>query len=327
VLALAGAAQAGWRRGGIGVRILGPPILLACLLFVAAGGASATGRRLEVVVTNDDGVSAPGIDALVEALAANPRLDVRVVAPALNSSGTGENRTTTQIGVSSGTTASGFPATVVDGFPGDAALFGVLQSPSGDPPDLVVSGINFGQNLSAEVLPLSGTVGAASWAARHGVPAFAVSAGLGLAPNYAEAARFTADLVELFRRSHGFRRKMREADAPFRGLVLNVNVPTCLAGSVRGVRVVPVGRLTVFTGYTLLSEAGGLQTWAPTVASSDFFTSDCTSTVRKVASDVEAFTNGFVTVSPLDPERNASGRRVKDFAFVARLFWEARPHR
>lgn len=102
--------------------------------------------------------------------------------------------------------------------------------------------------------------------------------------------------------------------------MLNINVPTCLAGSVRGVRVVPVGRLTVFTGYTLLAEAGGVQSWAPTIASSDFFISDCTSRIRKVASDVEAFTNGFIAVTPLDPERNASGRRVKDFAFVAAPF-------
>src|SRR5690606_17756374 len=99
----------------------------------------------------------------------------------------------------------------------------------------IVSGINNGQNLSAEVIPLSGTVGAASFAARHGIPAIAISAGLGASPNFADAATYTANLVELIRTKPGFRKKMFEKDAPFRGLILNVNFPTCSTGSVRGV--------------------------------------------------------------------------------------------
>lgn len=293
-------------------------VLIAGLLLIVAAPVSA--KPLKVLVTNDDGVAAPGIDVLVDTLAANANLALTVVAPANNSSGTGENTTLTQIGVSAGTTASGFPATVVDGFPADAALFGVLQQMRSDPPDLVVSGINAGQNLSAEIIPLSGTVGAASWAARQGFPAFAVSAGLGGSPNYAQAAQFTANLVEAFRVRRGFRRKMHEQAPPFRGLVLNINVPTCRSGSVRGARVVPVGRLGVFTGYTLLSDVGGLQTWQTGISIGDFFAADCNSTRVKVSSDLEGFNNGFATVTPLDPERNSTGRRLKGFGFVTRLF-------
>lgn len=117
----------------------------AFVLWATVAGA----QPMRVLVTNDDGFNAPGIDALVTALTANANLEVIVVAPAVNSSGTGENRTTTSIGVFAGTTASGFPATVVDGFPADAALFGILQLLQADPPALVVSGINAGQNLSA----------------------------------------------------------------------------------------------------------------------------------------------------------------------------------
>ena len=285
-------------------------VLFAAILFVA--GAPASAQPLKVLVTNDDGVAAPGIDVLVRTLAANAHLALTVVAPADNSSGTGE-RTTSQIGVFAGTTASGFP--------GDAALFGVLQQMRSDPPDLVVSGVNDGQNLSAEIIPLSGTIGAATWAARHGIPAFAVSAGLSASPNFAQAAQFTADLVELFRVRKAFRRKMHEEAAPFRGLVLNINFPTCSTGSVRGVRVVPVGRVNVSTGYTLLSDVGGLQTWRMTLSSGgDFFTADCTSTVEEVSSDLEAFDNGFATVTPLDPERNTTGRKLRDFQFVGKLF-------
>lgn len=289
-------------------------------LMLAIAGAPAAAQPLRVLITNDDGVAAPGIDALVTALAANPNLDVTVIAPAANSSGTGENRNLASIGVFAGTTASGYPATVVDGFPGDTTLFGILQAMQADPPDLVVSGINQGQNLSAEIIPLSGTVGAASWAARLGVPAFAVSAGLGASPNYAQAATYTATLVETFRKKKGFRKKMREKDPPFRGLILNINVPTCATGSVRGVRVVPLGRTQVFSGYTLQSDIGGVQTWAPSIVNSNPFTTDCTSTVSTVATDIEAFNHGFVAVTPLDAERNVSGHKLREFKFVTRLF-------
>lgn len=298
-------------------------IPFAGLLLLA--GAPATAQSLKVLVTNDDGVAAPGIDVLVDALAANAQLALTVVAPAEDSSGSGENRTTTEIGVSAGTTASGFPATVVDGYPGDAALFGVLQRMQDDPPDLVVSGINLGQNLTAEIIPLSGTVGAATWAARHGIPAFAVSAGLSSEPNYAQAAQFTAELVERFRVKKSFRKKMREQHAPDRALVLNINFPSCIAGSVRGVRVVPVGRLSVFTGYTLLSDTDGLEIWQPTIANGNFLASDCTSTVNEVSSDLDGFSHGFATLTPLDPERSTTGRRLRDFKFVTRLFRVKKP--
>jgi len=294
--------------------------LVCAGLLAAVIAAPASAQTLKVLVTNDDGLSAPGIDVLVNALAANTNLDLTVIAPANNSSGTGENRTTTQIGVVAGTTASGFPALAVNGYPGDTTLFGILQEMQGDPPDLVVSGVNNGQNLSAEIIPLSGTVGAATWAARLGVPAFAVSAGLGASPNYAQAASYTADLVEFFRVKKGFRNKMREKDPPFRGLVLNINFPTCSAGSVRGVKVVPVGRGQAFTGYALLSSMGGVETWQPTIVAGNPLTADCTSTVEEVGTDLEAFNHGFATVTPLDAERNSTGRKVRDFKFAAKFF-------
>lgn len=293
-------------------------VLFAGLLSMA--GVAAGAQPLKVLVTNDDGVAAPGIDVLVDALAANPNVSLTVVAPANDSSGTGESVTQAPIDVSAGATASGFPATVVDGFPADAALFGILQQMQDDPPDLVVSGINFGQNLSAEIIGLSGTVGAATWAARHGIPAFAVSAGLAASPDFARAARFTADLVEAFRLRASFRNKMHEKEAPFRGLVLNVNVPSCGSLGVRGVRVVPVGRLADFTGYTLLSDVGGVQSWKLDIATGNFITSDCASTQVEVGSDLEGYNNGFATVTPLDPERSSTGRRLKDFEFVSELF-------
>ena len=290
--------------------------------FVLAAGHVASAQVLRVLVTNDDGIAAAGIDALVEALVTNPNLELHIIAPAANSSGTGESRTNppATIQVTAATTLSGRAAKSVAGFPGDTALWGIIQDLAGTPPDLVVSGINFGQNLSAEIIPVSGTVGAATWAARLGIPAIAVSAGLAASPNYAQAAVYAARLVEEFRVRHIFRKKMVERDPPFRGVVLNVNFPTCATGTVRGVRVVAVGRSSNVTAYTLVSDIAGVQTWLATLQNGNFLATDCTATSGDPLTDLEGFNHGFATVTPLDPERNSTGRRVREFRFLERFF-------
>jgi 5'-nucleotidase len=295
-------------------------VLVVGLTIGLPGRAPA--QPLQVLVTNDDGVAAAGIDALVSALAANPNLAITVIAPAMNQSGTGDQFTGASgtIQVEASSTAGAFPAEAVTGFPADTVLFAIRERLQSSPPALVVSGVNNGQNLSAEIVPLSGTVGAAYWAARLGIPAFAVSAGLGGSPNYGQAAAFTATLVEKYRISKGFRRRMREKEAPFRGLVLNINFPTCSSGAVRGVRVVPVGRSIVVTGYSLQSDMGGVQTWKPVVSNTSIFVTNCTSTVEDPQTDVEAFTNGFATVTPLDDDRTVNGHRLREFKFVEKLF-------
>jgi 5'-nucleotidase len=297
-----------------------PVVVVALATWLPAAGLPA--QPLEVLVTNDDGVAAPGIDAVVAALAANPNVVLTVIAPATNQSGTGDQFTgaSGSIQVQASSTAGAFPAEAVSGFPADTVLFALRERLQSSPPDLVVSGVNNGQNLSGEIIPLSGTVGAAYWAARLGVPAFAVSAGLGGSPNYAQAASFTARLVEKYRISRAFRRRMMERGAPFRALVLNINFPTCTSGAVRGVRVVAVGRATVVTSYTLQSDMGGVQTWKPVTSSTNIFAPNCTSTLEDPVTDVEAFTNGFATVSPLDDERTINGHRLREFRFVEKFF-------
>ena len=71
---------------------------------------------LHILVTNDDGVGAPGIDAVVQALSALPATEVTVVAPATNQSGTGGQTTPGPLTVTDATTASGYPAKAVAGF-------------------------------------------------------------------------------------------------------------------------------------------------------------------------------------------------------------------
>ncbi|MCL9795958.1 5'/3'-nucleotidase SurE, partial [Frankia sp. AgKG'84/4] len=156
----------------------------------APAPASATATRpadttLDVLVTNDDGVSSAGIDAVARAIAALPNTTVKIVAPAANQSGTGGKTSGGEVSHNDDRTASGQPAVAVSGFPADAV--NVALDALGLKPDLVVSGINEGQNLGP-VVNLSGTVGAARAAAQRGIPALAASEGLGDTYDYAPGA-------------------------------------------------------------------------------------------------------------------------------------------
>lgn len=295
------------RRTSVAIALLASVVLATPIVHAAPG-------TLRVLVTNDDGVAAAGIDALVTALAANPNLDLTVIAPATNQSGTGDRLTAGPIDVTPSSTAGAFPALAVAGFPADTSVFGIRTM--NPPPDLVVSGINFGQNI-AELSTLSGTVGAALWAARLGVPAFAVSQGFGPNLSYTDAAAFTARLVEKFRVSRGFRAKLTTRFGDRQAMVVNINFPTCAgAGARRGVALVPLGRITITTGYTLQSTMGSTQRWAPTT-SSQSLTSNCTSTLTKPQTDVEAMANGFASVTPLNPDLSTS-QKLRGFDFLVR---------
>lgn len=256
---------------------------------------AALAARFRVLVGNDDGVAAPGIAAVVSALRADGSLDVSVFAPATNQSGTGDRFTTGPLTVLPATTANGDPAYSVDGYPADGILFGVLQGSTARP-DLVVTGINAGQNIG-ELVNISGTVGAALWAARLGIPAFAVSQGLGETISYDAAAQYTVRLVNTYRTNATFRAKLRGGRGQAK--ILNVNFPTCVVGALRGVRAVPLGRSQQVVGY----EAGaGANVWDPIVVKTPLGSTDCDSTLKKPSTDLEAMNNGFASVTPLNSD-------------------------
>jgi 5'-nucleotidase len=220
---------------------------------------------LRVLVTNDDGYSAAGIDAVVEALLDMPNLDITVSAPLENQSGTGDSTTPGAVTATDEETASGYPATAVDGFPADSVLYAlnVLR----ENPDLVVSGSNAGQNIVLPIVNLSGTVGAARVAARNGISAVAISQELGSPPDFpASAVAITEWVTEYL---------LGRAGPPGQ-VVANINVPTCTAGSIRGTATLPMA--TAFN-------------------SRPFGPTDCTSTVTTFADDLDAFLNGFVSIS------------------------------
>jgi 5'-nucleotidase len=264
----------------------------------SSAGAVAAGDTtpLRILVTNDDGVAAPGLAVLVDALQALPHVEVTVVAPATNQSGVGDKYSTTPITVAPATTANGDAATAVAGTPADSVLY-AIQVAMPQPPHVVVSGTNFGQNLG-DITSVSGTVGAARWANRLGVPAVAVSAGFGtdIAASYATGAAFAAGWLSYFRTTY-----LDETTVP---RTLNVNVPTCGVGGLRGIRAEPLGRAQTISGYGLTSGVVGDGTFQPVVTSKGVLNQniDCSTTATSFDSDIDAFNAGFISVTAINPD-------------------------
>ena len=175
-----------------------------------------------ILITNADGISAPGLRALVEALAGAGT--VTVVAPANERSAAAQSLTLRQPVFFEQVAEREW---AVEGTPADAMIL-AFHSLLTERPDEVVSGVNRGANLGENVY-YSGTVGAAMEAAINHVPAVAVSvAHRGKEFNFRPAAKFVEKLVPLI---------LEEGLPP--GVLLNVNVPQPWHGGVRFTRQSP----------------------------------------------------------------------------------------
>jgi len=208
-------------------------LLLGVLLVTACSDDNDNNRstqELTILVTNDDGIEAPGIDTMVSALVGLKNVEVRVVAPAENQSGSSDTTTEGELAWNDSATATGYMAVAVFGYPADAVR--VALEELAITPDLVVSGINQGQNVGP-FAALSGTVGAARYAARAGYPAVAASAGLGGNADYDAAAALVVAWIE----EHRDALAGGTASTEF---VTSFNVPGCTAGEIRELVEVPL---------------------------------------------------------------------------------------
>jgi 5'-nucleotidase len=179
---------------------------------------------MRILLSNDDGYFAPGIECLARVLA--QLADITVVAPERDRSGA-SNSLTLDRPLSLRRTANGFYH--VNGTPTDCvhlAVTGMLE----ELPDMVVSGINNGANMGDDTI-YSGTVAAATEGFLLGVPSIAVSLCSRAAVNFETAAQVTLELVQMIQRQ-----KSREP------LLLNVNVPDVPYAELRGKAVTRLGK-------------------------------------------------------------------------------------
>jgi 5'-nucleotidase len=228
---------------------------------------------MNILVTNDDGVHAPALEALAAALGALGR--VTVVVPDRDQSATSHSLTLHRpLRIH----RHGSNRFSVDGTPTDCVLIayhGLLD----ERPDLVISGINHGPNMGEDVF-YSGTVAAAIEGAMQGSPAIAVSLVTREPADFADPARFVHELA---------------AEVLRRGLpgprVLNVNLPHRPWADVRGVRITRLGtrayqdtliRKTDPRGRAYYWIGGEEPVWKP-----------------EDGTDVRAVTDGFISVTPL----------------------------
>ena len=183
---------------------------------------------MKILITNDDGISSPGLFAAKQAM--ESRGEVAVIAPDRNCSAIGRGIT---IGRSLRVVETAFPdgssGFAVDGTPVDCvrlAALGFLQWH----PDIVISGINLGPNLGDDIT-YSGTVAAAFEGVMLGIPAIAISIEGGDSYNFEPVARFTAGIAGMIRQNH------------LPGVILlNINSPNLPAAELQGAEVTRLGK-------------------------------------------------------------------------------------
>ncbi len=243
---------------------------------------------MKVLLTNDDGISAVGLNALRRALLGVPGIELAVIAPDSNRSATARSITThhplwvEEVEFGDGT--SGF---ATDGTPVDCVRFAALGLIDFEP-ELIVSGINHGSNLGDDIT-YSGTVAAALEGIVLGIPAIAVSqqadhgtmdfrAGTSWSrEHFAPAATFAARMVE----------QLEHVPIP-EGTLLNVNCPV---GEVRGARAARLGKRIYNDRMELTEEADGRRRYR--------IYGDMPSYEHEDGTDFAAIADGCIAVTPL----------------------------
>jgi 5'-nucleotidase len=228
---------------------------------------------MNILVTNDDGVLAPGLALLAEACAVVGT--VTVVAPDREQSGTSHSLTLHR---PLRPTRRPDGAWQIDGTPTDCVML-ALQALMPEGPDFVFSGVNHGPNMGEDVL-YSGTVSAAMEAVMLGVPGIGIS----FAGHQPETmASYRSLLVQLVRR-------ITSVEFP-RNTLLNVNLPRVPADEVQGIRVTRLGSRYFSNSLTRMKDpwgreifwiGGGTITWT---GGED--------------ADHEAVAAGFISITPL----------------------------
>jgi 5'-nucleotidase len=233
---------------------------------------------VRILLTNDDGIFAPGLAALEQQL--RHLGEVIVVAPTTEQSGVGHSITFLTPLVCKSIHRDGRHwAWAVDGSPADCVKLAIGELLKNDPVDLVVSGINNGLNAGINVL-YSGTVAAAIEGAFFGVTSVAVSLEYDEDPDFQAAAVIARNVV-------GGIAKQPAA----RGKLFNLNVPTAATESPKDVQVVPMGLAQYGRTYEKRQDPGGRNYYWALWSEPD--------QPAPEAADVTELRRGNVTLTPL----------------------------
>jgi len=176
---------------------------------------------MKVLLTNDDGIHAPGLKALHDALCIEHA--VHIVAPEVEMSAVGHAITLTlPLRVQEVKNNGSFFGWAVRGTPADCVKIAVQKLLS-EPPDVILSGINLGANVGVNIL-YSGTVSAATEGAFLGFPSAAISLDSRKDPDFTFAAQFSREIIRFMKSCH-----LRK------GIALNVNIPAVPPAQIKGV--------------------------------------------------------------------------------------------
>ena len=185
---------------------------------------------MRILITNDDGIHAPGLE-VCETIARALSDDVWIVAPETDQSGVSHSLSLNDPLRLREVTPKHF---AVKGTPTDCVIMGVRHIMKDNPPDLVLSGVNRGQNV-AEDVTYSGTIAGAMEGTTLGVPSFALSQGYGLEtrqnPHWDTALRHGPEVI----------RKVLQEGIPV-GVLVNVNFPDCAPDDVKGIAITMQGK-------------------------------------------------------------------------------------
>lgn len=241
-----------------------------------------------ILVTNDDGIDAPGIRILARSLKKIRGARVVVVAPDREKSAA-SHALTLHRPLRVEKLSKDFYS--VDGTPADAVMLGV-HTILKQKPDLIISGINRGANLGEDV-HYSGTVSAAMEGAIMGIPALAVSVVALKRFRYNVAARFSVKLV----------RKVLKDGLPT-GVVLNVNVPNLSSRKIKGYLATSLGKHNYGDVNVEKMDPRGRPYYWIGGTPHQF--------EERPGSDCEAFLNGQISITPIKVD-------MTDRAFLKRL--------
>jgi len=260
---------------------------------------------LHILLTNDDGHEAPGIRALQRVLKLAGH-KVSMVAPSTQQSATSMGVTSRRNMMLEQIEEDSWH---LDGHPADTVLVALRHLFEDKPPDMVLSGINFGPNVGT-ALYMSGTIGAAIMASLYGIPSIAISAGVRFDevgtefPSTFEildpAAEFACSVIDSLRSSRDKNGRLLPEN-----ILLSINYPALPRHLIKGVLHPEIsGKHLIEMGYRRCDETGHV---IP-----GFYSRVDPEQPHKEDHDVRAHLEGYITISAIKPSWNPPANQAEE---------------